>query len=101
LFPLFILERALLQLGRSAAPAAGMLYFHPWEFDPEQTRLPLGRFGSFRTYVGMRRTRGRFEKLLTRHTFARTIDEVRLLGKRLQELPRFDPVAQGLASGGR
>lgn len=101
LFPLWVLERALKQLGRSAAPATGMLYFHPWEFDPDQARLPLGRFGSFRTYVGMGRTRGRFERLLSRHTFGRTIDEVRLLGKCSQELPRFDPVLQGSASGGR
>jgi polysaccharide deacetylase family protein (PEP-CTERM system associated) len=101
LFPLFILEHALKQLGRSPLPSAGMLYFHPWEFDPDQARLPLGRFGSFRTYVGMSRTRGRFERLLSRYVFGRTIDEVRLLEKRGPELPRFDPVLQGSDSGGR
>jgi len=95
LFPLFILEQALAQLGRSELPAAGMLYFHPWEFDPDQVRLPLGRFSGFRTYVGMGRTRRRFETLLSRqHVFARTIDEVPILASR-QDLPRFDPGVQG------
>ena len=38
-----------------------MLYFHPWEFDPEQQRLPLSRLNRFRTYVGIHRSRARLE----------------------------------------
>src|SRR5262249_3702607 len=43
LLPLLCLNRALRQIQRKCSPAVAMLYFHPWEFDPEQARLPLGR----------------------------------------------------------
>ncbi|HEV3144062.1 MAG TPA: DUF3473 domain-containing protein, partial [Gemmataceae bacterium] len=88
LFPLFVMERGLRQLARLPA-SAGMLYFHPWEFDPEQPRLPLGRLSRFRTYVGMRRTRERLKALLSRHRFARAIDAVEKLEAQKSELPRF------------
>ncbi len=45
LFPLFVMKAGLRQAARSAAPQVGMLYFHPWEFDPEQPRLPLKKLG--------------------------------------------------------
>jgi hypothetical protein len=56
-----------------------MLYFHPWEFDPSQPRLPLGLLDRWRTYVGLRRSRPRLRALLSRHRFARAIDVVRRL----------------------
>jgi polysaccharide deacetylase family protein (PEP-CTERM system associated) len=59
LFPPAVLRAAVRQL------AVPVLYFHPWEFDSEQPRLPLSRMGRFRTYVGMRRTRRRLRRLLT------------------------------------
>src|SRR5207248_1508972 len=53
LFPLWLMERALRQVARTCQPAVAMLYFHPWEFDPGQPRLPLGLLSRFRTYVGL------------------------------------------------
>jgi polysaccharide deacetylase family protein (PEP-CTERM system associated) len=41
-----------------------MLYFHPWEFDPDQPRLPLSRLGRWRTYTGIPSARRRFCRLL-------------------------------------
>jgi polysaccharide deacetylase family protein (PEP-CTERM system associated) len=41
LLPLWVLERALEQLGRQGRPAVTALYVHPWEFDPDQRRLLL------------------------------------------------------------
>ena len=74
--------RAALSLSRRD-PSAGatMLYFHPWEFDADQPRLPLGRVSRFRTYVGIRRTRGRLERLLAGRPFLRAVD----LASRLDE----------------
>ena len=69
LFPLGVLEHAVRQSGRDCSPPVAMLYFHPWEFDEGQQRLPLGRVSRWRTYVGIRHTRRRLETLLTRHTF--------------------------------
>jgi polysaccharide deacetylase family protein (PEP-CTERM system associated) len=66
LFPLGVMRAAVRQtLGRPTG--LPVLYFHPWEFDPGQPRLPLGRGGMFRTYVGIGRSRGRFRKLLGRY----------------------------------
>jgi polysaccharide deacetylase family protein (PEP-CTERM system associated) len=79
LFPLWLLERTLRQVARKCWPAVAMLYFHPWEFDPEQERLPLGRLSRCRTYVGIGRTRGRLQALLARHRFARAVDVARQL----------------------
>ena len=64
-----------------------MLYFHPWEFDPEQERLPLTRLNRFRTYVGINRSRARLEALLQRYRFARAVDVAQQLERTV--LPRF------------
>jgi hypothetical protein len=66
-----------------------MLYFHPWEFDPEQKRLPLRRLNHFRTYVGMNTSRQRLGMLLGRHFFTRAVDVARQLLPRVERLPRF------------
>jgi polysaccharide deacetylase family protein (PEP-CTERM system associated) len=79
LFPLAVLERALRQIERGGQPPVAVLYFHPWEFDPDQERLPLGGLARWRTYVGLRRSRPRLEKLLSRHRFCRAVDVAREL----------------------
>ena len=70
-----------------------MLYFHPWEFDPGQDRLPLGRLSRFRTYVGIGRTADRLTALLSRHRCTRAIDVAQQLAGRRQDLPSFGLVA--------
>ena len=80
LFPLRVLEAGIDQLTREGAPLA-MLYFHPWEFDPGTPRLQLSPLAAFRTYVGLDRTDGRLDLLLTRYRgrFRRAIDVVETL----------------------
>jgi polysaccharide deacetylase family protein (PEP-CTERM system associated) len=77
LFPLGIMRAAIRQLQHGAEPGVAMLYFHPWEFDPEQERLPLKLLSRWRTYVGIGRTRGRLRKLLQRYSFRRAADVAR------------------------
>jgi polysaccharide deacetylase family protein (PEP-CTERM system associated) len=89
LFPLFFLKWALRQAGRALRPAVAVLYFHPWEFDPGQRRLPLGWVNRLRTYVGTRRTRGRLAALLDGRRFARAIDVVEELYAEADSLPSF------------
>src|SRR5947199_8583307 len=89
LFPLFFLKWALRQARRHCAPPVTMLYFHPWEFDPDQPRLPLGRLSRFRTYVGTGRSRGRLLTLLGRHRFARAADVAAALLRRENTLAAF------------
>jgi polysaccharide deacetylase family protein (PEP-CTERM system associated) len=92
LFPLAVLRAALRQIAHLGRQAATVLYFHPWEFDPDQPRLPLGRLNRIRTYVGIRRNARRLESLLEGDRdglrFRRAVDVVRSLDR--AELPRFD-----------
>jgi polysaccharide deacetylase family protein (PEP-CTERM system associated) len=87
LLPLWIMEKALRQSLRDCRPRVAMLYFHPWEFDPDQPRLPLRPLNRFRTYVGLNKTRGRLARLLGRHTFQRAKDLLPRLCA--ADLPRF------------
>lgn len=87
LFPLPVMESAIRQGHRHGTTPVSMVYFHPWEFDPEQARLPLKRISRFRTYVGLRNSRARLIKFLSRHRFARAIDVARELGE--QALPVY------------
>jgi polysaccharide deacetylase family protein (PEP-CTERM system associated) len=94
LFPTWVLEWGLRQSARLAAPL-GMLYFHPWEFDPDQPRLPLGRLSRWRTYVGTGTSRRRLARLMDRHHFLRVIDAVSALEPQRPNLPRFTVVRNG------
>jgi polysaccharide deacetylase family protein (PEP-CTERM system associated) len=87
LLPLFVLERALRQVRGDCDPPVAMLYFHPWEFDPEQARLPLRRMRWFRTYVGISRSRARLGLLLGHYEFTRAVDVAQQL--ELSALPSF------------
>jgi polysaccharide deacetylase family protein (PEP-CTERM system associated) len=89
LFPLWLTEWAVRQTSRVCASSVATLYFHPWEFDPEQTRLPLGRLSRLRTYVGLRHTRGRLASLLKRYRFQRAVDVAEQLNHRREDLPCF------------
>ena len=86
LFPLSLLRAGVNQLAESDAP--GVLYFHPWEFDPVQPRLPLRRLSAFRTYVGIPKSAERLGRLLTRYRgrFRRAIDVANDL---TGEMPEF------------
>jgi polysaccharide deacetylase family protein (PEP-CTERM system associated) len=90
LFPPAVMRAAVSQAERHPAGAA-VLYFHPWEFDPGQPRLPLGRAGRFRTYVGISRARARLRQLLARYGSRRLIDVVEEMER--TELPAFRLVA--------
>ena len=89
LFPLFLTRWALRQTARACSPAVANLYFHPWEFDPDQERLPLGRLARFRTYVGIRHSRNRLAALLAGYDFSRAADVARELNARLAALRTF------------
>ena len=90
LFPLAAMKAGLKQAALAQPPGnLGMLYFHPWEFDPDQPRLPLKRLSKWRTYVGMGRTTRRLGTLLKSFPFMRAIDAVKAIRESGAELPRF------------
>ncbi len=89
LVPSSIMRLALSLSRRDRKCGATMLYFHPWEFDPGQPRLPLKGLNRFRTYVGIGRSRQRLPRLLGDQTFIRAVDLARQLSARPERLPRF------------
>src|SRR5262245_13133535 len=91
LFPPGVLRAAVRQTEREPT-GTPVLYFHPWEFDPGQPRLPLGAANRFRTYVGIPRARPRLRKLLARFGSRRMIDAVRELEQDKSSLPTFQLV---------
>jgi polysaccharide deacetylase family protein (PEP-CTERM system associated) len=86
LFPPAVMRAAVAQADRHPAGAA-VLYFHPWEFDPGQPRLPLRRASAFRTYVGIPRARARLKRLLARYGSRPLIEAADEIDR--AELPAF------------
>jgi polysaccharide deacetylase family protein (PEP-CTERM system associated) len=91
LLPWSLMRVALSLSQRDPSSGATMLYFHPWEFDPDQPRLPLKGVGGFRTYVGIRHSQGRLERLLDGRQFLRAIDVASRFHEIRHDLPRFRP----------
>jgi polysaccharide deacetylase family protein (PEP-CTERM system associated) len=89
LLPWPLMKLALARSRRDRQSGATVLYVHPWEFDPDQPRLPLKPLNRFRTYVGIRRSRSRLCRLLAEYPFIRAVDLARRLEPRRAELTRF------------
>lgn len=60
-----------------------IFYLHPWEIDPTQPRLPVGRVSRFRHYRNLDRTESRLRRLMREFAFAP-------LGRMLQEAAPID-----------
>jgi polysaccharide deacetylase family protein (PEP-CTERM system associated) len=52
-----------------------VMYFHPWEFDPDQPKIGLSKFKKFRHYVGLNSNRKKFQNLLNDFNFT-TIEDL-------------------------
>jgi polysaccharide deacetylase family protein (PEP-CTERM system associated) len=89
LFPPAIMHAAVRQIERQS-DGVPVLYFHPWEFDPSQPRLPLSPLNRMRTYFGIPGSRARFQRLLARYGSTRMIDVARGMESRESQLPIFN-----------
>jgi polysaccharide deacetylase family protein (PEP-CTERM system associated) len=56
---------------------AVIVYFHPWELDPDQPRLTAGWKSRLRHYTGLSKTERRLEEILALGNFRPLIDLVR------------------------
>lgn len=62
LYPYAVTRHLLRSVCRERSP---VLYFHPWEFDPEQPRQnTISGLSRFRHYTGLRQNRSKFSRLL-------------------------------------
>jgi hypothetical protein len=80
LLPTVLFERELARWARRGDPA--MLYLHPWEFDPDQPRIPVGRASDFRHRVNLARTANKLDRLLARRRFGPVAPQLDALGAR-------------------
>lgn len=68
LFPYALTRYAIRQVNAEGRPA--IAYFHPWEFDPEQPRMPGDLVNSFRHYVGLKHAEAKLRRLCAEVSFA-------------------------------
>jgi polysaccharide deacetylase family protein (PEP-CTERM system associated) len=68
----------------NAAEEPAIFYLHPWEIDPDQPRLPVGRLGRFRHYRNLHKTEGRLRALLREFSFAPVQDLLAQWGASLE-----------------
>ena len=69
LFPYALTHLALLHLNRREGQPA-VVYFHPWEIDPDQPRIQADRISRFRHYTNLGRMEKKLRKLLANFSFA-------------------------------
>jgi polysaccharide deacetylase family protein (PEP-CTERM system associated) len=69
LFPLCFMKRAIHRINKREGQPV-VLYFHPWEIDPEQPRVKAGLKSRFRHYVNLDKTSGKVRELLSSFHFA-------------------------------
>jgi len=67
LLPVGLVVWALRSVNRRGWPA--IVYFHPWELDAEQPRLPVRGLSRFRHYVNLHRTAAKLRFVLARLPF--------------------------------
>lgn len=67
LLPYWFIRNGIRKNNKTGNPA--IIYFHPWEFDPEQPRMKIGLSSSFRHYTNLDLTEERVRRLLTEFKF--------------------------------
>ena len=77
LFPVRLVATALKAAARRGE--RGMIYLHPWELDPGQPMLPMGRLSRWRHRVGLGRTQSKLRWLLSRFNFTSVRDHFEAL----------------------
>lgn len=66
-FPSWLVSACFTGLAVDDTP--GVCYIHPWELDPDQPRLSLGRSHAFRHHTGLGRITGKLRQVLETYHF--------------------------------
>lgn len=69
LLPVSIIRNGIATIN-SHEQRPAVLYFHPWEIDPEQPRIKAGMKSCFRHYLNLHRTEAKLEHLFGKIQFA-------------------------------
>lgn len=86
LFPYALTRWAIRSIINGGQPA--VIYVHPWEFDPDQPRMPVKGLNRFRHYVGLSGTHRKFDRLLSDFRWAPVRDVLAGLGLLSGDAPR-------------
>jgi len=63
----------------------GMIYLHPWEFDPGQPVLPMSRVGRWRHRVNLHKTHAKLRRLMQRFAFTDVRSQLPTLRERASQ----------------
>lgn len=69
LLPSELIRRGINKINQQEKQPA-VLYFHPWEIDPEQPRIKAGLKSRFRHYINLDKTEGKLSHLFKKVRFA-------------------------------
>lgn len=69
LLPVGVIQRGITSINKTEQQPA-VLYFHPWEIDPDQPRIKAGLKSSFRHYLSLQHTEGKLIHLFSTLQFA-------------------------------
>ncbi len=76
LFPAWLIKRAINRINTQERQPV-VLYFHPWEIDPEQPRIKAGFKSRFRHYINLDKTAEKVRYLVSSLNFS-TMERVLL-----------------------
>lgn len=68
LLPYNVIKCCIKNLNKKLLPA--IIYFHPWELDPDQPRIKAGAIATFRHYYNITGTKDKITRLLRDFSFA-------------------------------
>ncbi len=69
LYPLWLTQKAIYHINNKEKQPA-IVYFHPWEIDPDQPRIKAGMKSRFRHYLNLGKTEVKIRELLSSSEFA-------------------------------
>lgn len=78
LYPYQILRNLLTRAATEGQPL--VMYFHPWELDPDQPRMEGSLVSKFRHYLNLRKTEARLQQLVKDFRFASIREAVDTVG---------------------
>jgi len=74
LFPYFFISQSIRAINREGQPA--ILYFHPWEIDPQQPKISSSKFNEFRHYNNLDQAEKKLKRLLGEFEFTSIRDVI-------------------------
>jgi len=78
LYPYPVLRRLLYRAAADGHPL--IMYFHPWEFDPDQPRMSGSTLSRFRHYLNLKKTETRLRQLISDFRFTTIRETVEVIG---------------------